>query len=44
MGTIFAIVILTARRGMVGEILAAIGTGRRIAAEVEPEPAPAEVV
>jgi branched-chain amino acid transport system permease protein len=45
MGTIFAIVILTARRGIVGEIMGALA-GRRPTVEVEPEPepTPAEVM
>ncbi|MFN2461286.1 MAG: branched-chain amino acid ABC transporter permease [Candidatus Velthaea sp.] len=42
MGTIFAIVILTARRGIVGELLALAGARRP--APVEEEPAPAETV
>jgi branched-chain amino acid transport system permease protein len=43
MGTIFAVVILTARRGIVGEILAA--RSKRIPITVEPEPEPSlEVV
>jgi hypothetical protein len=44
MGTIFAIVILTARRGIVGEILAARTVNAAIAIEPEPEPAPLEAV
>jgi branched-chain amino acid transport system permease protein len=44
MGTIFAIVILTARRGIVGELLAARIERRPAAPPAEPEPAPLEVV
>jgi branched-chain amino acid transport system permease protein len=44
MGTIFAIVILTARRGIVGELLAVRGKSVTRSADVEPEPAPLEVV
>ena len=46
MGTIFAIVILTARRGLVGELLAALTNRQRTVAivEAEPEPAAAEAV
>jgi branched-chain amino acid transport system permease protein len=44
MGTIFAIVILTARRGIVGELLAARGKSVSLAVDVETEPTTLEVV
>jgi branched-chain amino acid transport system permease protein len=44
MGTIFAIVILAARRGIVGELLAARANRDPARAAIEPEPAPLEVV
>jgi branched-chain amino acid transport system permease protein len=44
MGTIFAIVILTARRGIVGELLAARAQRVAVTVEKEPEPTPLEVV
>jgi branched-chain amino acid transport system permease protein len=44
MGTIFALVILTARRGIVGELLAVRVKSNARSADVEPEPAPLEVV
>lgn len=44
MGIIFAIVILTARRGIVGELLAARSNRKPATADAEPEPVPVEVV
>ncbi len=44
MGTIFAIVILVARRGIVGELLAAFDARTPTLPEIEPEPAAVEAI